>query len=194
FWHGNDFVSKALGNEPTTYRALASTQTTLSVLERTFNSTSLSTSFYTPASLTWDYHLDPPRITVDNLDTIINSIQVVQVDNSNNAILEQYPFLTQTLTYLPASALQLYRSRITVAQLPVTSLSLLVLGLVLFFVSMMAELLIEPLTNAIAILRSRGASPRQVLNSLLTQSTGLGIIALIAGPLLAIFLVRMLAQ
>jgi ABC-type antimicrobial peptide transport system permease subunit len=194
FWQGNDFVSQAPDKGPTTYRALASTQTTLSVLERTFNSTSLSTSFYTPASLTWDYHLDPPRITVDNLDTIINSIQVVQVDNSNNAILEQYPFLTQTLTYLPASALQLYRSRITVAQLPVTSLSLLVLGLVLFFVSMMAELLIERQTNAIAILRSRGASRRQVLNSLLTQSTGLGIIALIAGPLLAIFLVRMLAQ
>src|SRR5712692_3360027 len=194
FWQGNDFLSEAPDQGPTTYKALVSTQTILAALARTFNATSIATSFYSSTSLTWDYHLDPPRISVDNLDTIINSVQVVQVDNSNDTELEQYPFLTQSLTYLPASVLQLYRSRITVAQLPVSSLALLVLGLVLFFVSMMAELLVERPMNAIAILRSRGASRRQVFNALLTQSTGLGIISLIAGPLLAIFLVRMLAQ
>ena len=194
FWQGNDFLSQAPDRGPTTYKALVSTQTILAALTRTFTSTSIATSFYSPTSLSWSYRLNPPRISVDNLDTIIDSIQVVQVDNSNATELEQYPFLTQTVTYQPASALQLYRSRITVAQIPVSSLSLLVLGLVLFFVSMMAELLVERQVNAIAILRSRGASRRQVFNSLMTQGGGLGIISLIAGPLLAIFLVRLLAQ
>src|SRR5258706_467035 len=120
FWQGNDFLSQAPDQGPTTYKALVSTQTILAALARTFNGTSIATSFYSAASLTWDYHLNPTRISVDNLDTIINSVQVVQVDNANDTELEQYPFLTQSLTYLPASALQLYRSRITVAQLPVS--------------------------------------------------------------------------
>jgi ABC-type antimicrobial peptide transport system permease subunit len=45
-----------------------------------------------------------------------------------------------------------------------------------------------------AILRSRGASASQIFWSLVTQAVVLGLIALVAGPLLAILVTRLLAQ
>ncbi|HEY6407312.1 MAG TPA: ABC transporter permease, partial [Ktedonobacteraceae bacterium] len=58
----------------------------------------------------------------------------------------------------------------------------------------MAELLVERQADAIAILRSRGASRSQIFGSLVTQSIGLGLIALLVGPPLAILMVRLMAQ
>ncbi len=95
---------------------------------------------------------------------------------------------------MPSDTLNQYSSRLEAAQLPVICLSLLMAGMVLFFVSIMADILVDQQEGAIAILRSRGASSRQVFGSLVTQSVGLGIIALIAGPLLAIVVTRLLVH
>lgn len=95
---------------------------------------------------------------------------------------------------MPSDILDQYSNRIAIAQLPVISLLVLILGLVLFFVSLMAELLVERQADTIAILRSRGASRSQIFGSPVTQSIGLGLTALIIGPPLAIVIVRLIAQ
>jgi len=59
---------------------------------------------------------------------------------------------------------------------------------------MMTDLLVELQAASIAILRSRGASSRQIFGALLTQSFGLGVIALVAGPLIALLCVYVISH
>src|SRR5436309_2351746 len=156
----------------------------LSVLTRSSDEAASRGQFFAPGpDIIWYYPLDPARIGISDLDTIINGVESVKVDNANNPDLDQPPLLENTLTYQQSDILEQYRSRTSVAQLPVTGLLLLMLGLILFFMSMMADLLIERQADAIAILHSRGASRRQIFGSLMIQSITLGLIAFIAGPL-----------
>ncbi|HCI80088.1 MAG TPA: hypothetical protein DHW02_10410, partial [Ktedonobacter sp.] len=78
--------------------------------------------------------------------------------------------------------------------MPVTILLIQVAALILFFIAMMTDLLIERQVDTIAVLSSRGANKRQVFGAFFTQGLGLGLIALIIGPLLAIVSVYIVAQ
>jgi ABC-type antimicrobial peptide transport system permease subunit len=190
FWHGNDF-SVAYN-----FYALVSTQTILNALNTISNQASQHLqAFEESPDLLWYYSLDTSRISVNDLDTIIAGLQNVQIDNANSSQLQQPPFLQETTTStLSLPVLQSFHSRLSIAQLPVSALSVLMLALVLLFVSMMATLLVERQGETIAVLRSRGASRRQVFGSVLAQSIGLGILALLVGPVLAILIVYWLAQ
>lgn len=197
FWHGHDFLGSSKDNNFVLYEGLASNETILATLAQTGPGPGvggLTNTYQTNDNLIWYYHLDTDRISVDDLDTIINNIQLVTVDNTSNPDLNQPPFLQQTTTFQPSDALQQFRSQLSVAQFPVISLLLLIFGLVLYFVTMMAGLLVDRQSDTIAVLRSRGASRRQILGSLVTQGMGLGLIALVAGPLLAIVMTRLLVQ
>jgi ABC-type antimicrobial peptide transport system permease subunit len=196
FWHGHDFLGSSKDNNFVLYESLASNETILATLAQTGPGpgVGIANTYQVNDNLIWYYHLDTDRISVDDLDTIINKIQTVTVDDTSNSDLNQSPFLQQTTTFQPSDALQQFRSRLSVAQFPVISLLLLVFGLVLYFVTMMSGLLVDRQSDAIAVLRSRGASRRQILGSLVTQGIGLGLIALLAGPLLAIVMTRLLAQ
>ncbi len=141
----------------------------------------------------WYYRLDVAHLNINDLDTIISHVNTVQVDISNNFAYQQPPYIDQTKTILPTDILQQFSARVPIARVPITSLLFLVLGLVLFFVSMMADLLVDRQSETIAILRSRGASRGQVFGSLVTQSLGLGVVALVLGPVLALILVRLVA-
>src|SRR5260370_12462018 len=57
----------------------------------------------------------------------------------------------------------------------------------------MADIVVERQAEAIAVLRSRGASRSQVAACLIAKGTGLAIIALIAGPPLALVAVSAIA-
>jgi ABC-type lipoprotein release transport system permease subunit len=87
------------------------------------------------------------------------------------------------------SNLERFRNRVAVAQIPVAVLTLQIILLILFFVSLMTSLLVERQTDTIALLRSRGASAGQVFGALLTQCVGMGLFAIIIGVPLAILTV-----
>lgn len=195
FWHGNDFAIYEPSDFVTIYTGLVSNENALAVLNRTSDqAASHGLFFYTALSLIWYYHLNPAHVTIDDLDNIINGVATVKVDDGNNSLLEQSPFIQDSQTYQTSDLLKQYHDRVSLVQLPVGSLLLLMLGLVLFFVSMMADLLVDRQVNAIAILSSRGASSGQIFASLMIQSIGLGLIALVAGPLLSLPLVYFIAQ
>ena len=195
FWHGNDFTNYAPSDFVITHKGLVSNGTIISFLTRLCSQAAAKGQFfYTSPSLYWYYHLDPTRISINDLSTIINGINNVKLDNTNDPQFDQSPFLQNTVTYQQSDILDQYLSRTSVAQLPIIGLLVLMLGLVLFFVSMMADLLVDRQSAEIAILHSRGASRRQIFSSLVVQSIGVGLAALIAGPLLAVWLVRLIAQ
>ena len=191
YWHGNTYISVPRGLIPgSIYTALASNDALLTYFDKAFADPSLAqTKLDGPLTLLWYYPLDPSRIVVNNLNDILGGVNSIQVDVGNNPLLNQSPLLEQTTALLPSDILSRYHDRIAVAQIPVLSLLVFVLGLVLFFVSMMADFLVERQSDSISILRSRGASRPQIFGSFAVQSIVLGGIALILGPLLAVLLV-----
>ncbi len=137
-----------------------------------------------PAIFTWSYNLDLQRVTANNLDDLTNRLLNLQVDSNNTlGSLANVRFVE---AQSGLDALEQFKSRIFVLQVPVTLLLLQVLALVIFFVSLVADLLIERQTDAISVLRSRGATRGQLFGALACQTGGIAIVTAVAGPLLAI--------
>ena len=195
FWHGDDFQYYQPSDFVTNFNGLVATNPLMSGLDRLCNDPALKYYvLYLPPNIIWYYHLDLLKVRIENLNTLSQGISTIKTDNSNNSDLEQSPFLEQTQTYLPSDAIDQYSKRVQVAQLPVTSLLWLILGLLLFFVSTIVDLLIERQTDAIAILRSRGASRGQIFGALVLQGTLVALVALVIGAALAIPATRWLVQ
>jgi len=189
FWHQNTLQPAPKPHNPTTYTGIASNETLLSVFMHMYDDTALQgLIFLNSPTFEWYYRFDTSHITVDNLDDLRSKVQAIEVIVATDVTLNHPPYIHDLQTILPSDTLESYHNRLSVAGIPVLSLLCMVLGLVLYFVSMMADFLVDRQLDAIAILRNRGASPQQIFGSLVTQSIGL--IALVAGPLLAILLVR----
>ncbi len=157
------------------------------------------------ADFFWYYRLDVQKLTIANQNDLQNSLQVAQgrIADDYGKVQQSpdYPYIVsadisgQVLsTYEGPGTLERFQNRVDVALIPVTILMIEAVALILFFISMMAELLVERQSDAIAVLRSRGASRRQVFGSFVTQSLGLGLVAIVLGPLLALLAVYLLAQ
>jgi putative ABC transport system permease protein len=197
YWHGNTYAPVAAsGRNPfTTYSALSSNEAVIDLFNTLFtNKTYANTTLDAAMTFQWYYPLDPARITINDLDAIQNGITTTQVDVSNDPAYNQSPQLQQATVLLPSDILQRYHDRISVANIPTLSLLAFVLALTLFFVSMMADFLVERQSDSITILRSRGASRAQIFGSFVVQSVVVGLIALIAGPVLAALLVFLVIQ
>jgi hypothetical protein len=146
-----------------------------------------------PIMLIWSFSLDLTHLSVDDLDRLTgvatplqNAIQgqLSGVDGAQGAYADLQPIYV----------LSAFAVRAALLQIPVGLLLLQVVGLVLIFVRLMADILVDRQAEAIAVLRSRGATRRQVFSALTLHGLGLGLIALVVGPLLAIPLVRVVAS
>jgi ABC-type lipoprotein release transport system permease subunit len=196
YWHGNTFAPYDLGSFYIGSQALVDNTALLSLFE---SGQGGGLAFLEPPALFWYYHFRVPQLHVDQLDDMIAQLQTAQVQ-----ILQRFgdtTFLTGTQLLSPtlegretSSSLQRYHDRISLVQVPVSLLLLQVFCLVLLFISMMAEILVDRQAGAIALLRSRGASRWQVFGSFVTQGAVLGVLALVTGPLLAIIATRLLVQ
>lgn len=197
FWHGVTFEPGILG-EFTQYQALMSNDGFLAALTRAENLNE-SNLFLDKPDLLWYYQLDVAQIKMADIDDLISRLDTTQIQLAQHFL--NTPSLTATQlfgspveSFGNPSTIEDYRARVSVVQVPVGIIALQVFCLVLFFVSMMSDLLVERQADVIALLRSRGASRWQILGSFVSQSIGLGLIALIAGPLLAIFTTRLIAH
>ena len=194
FWHGDDFAP-FLDNGIHLYALIPNASLLNTYARLSSDATAHQRVFVSTPNILWYYHLDSSQIGIDNLNSLITGIGRVQVDNANNSSLEQDPFLEQTQTYLPSpDALNGLAARIAVIEFPVISLVVMILGLILFFIGMIVNLLVEGQSEAIAILRSRGASRRQILGAMVLQGIIMAAIALVAGLLLSLLVVRLLAR
>ena len=86
-----------------------------------------------------------------------------------------------------------FKAQIIIAQVPIVLLLLQVIGLILLFISLMINLLVERQAEAIAVLRSRGAPRGLVFRSMTIQTACICLVALVAGPILAFFVVDVFA-
>ena len=145
--------------------------------------------------MSWSYPLNVTTIDVNHLDALVQG---------GKNLTSQLP---QTLQQLPGASplqpnsvgslfdiLSNYELQIAIANIPIIALLVLILALLIFLVSTMSVALVERQTATIATLRSRGATRRHVFGVFVTQGAILGLIALLAGPFVAILLVELLVH
>ncbi len=144
------------------------------------------------ATLRWSYPLDISSINAGDLDALTKWAQAlqIQIPTALNGIQDVKAYADPTILYL----LQQYQTRILLLQIPIALVLVQALGLVAFFVALMADLLVESQAGTIALLRSRGANSGVILGALSAQGVGLGLPALLAGPFVAIWLVKGVAR
>ncbi|HLW00274.1 MAG TPA: FtsX-like permease family protein [Ktedonobacterales bacterium] len=201
YWQNASFDPSSQGPF-TSYAALMSTNTFLATLSQMGGGNGVFFSGNQEPLLNWYYNLDVKRITFTDLDNLIARLSAAQTEIANNySNYNQVSVFNQTQLSGPAlelygapSTIERYRDRSSVATIPADLLAVQIGALVLFFISMIADLLVERQAGVIALLRSRGASRRQIFGSFLTQSIGIGLVALVIGPLLAIPTTRLLGQ
>lgn len=185
---GNGGVGEA---GPGSIAALASNQAILAWLGAHASSSS-GLQGGPPPTLDWTYQIDTSHMTSGALNDVLDRLNNVQNDVSGR--LNGADGLQGI--YLNTGALQSLnnlRIQVLVLQIPLLLLLLQVIALVLLFIRMMAELLVDRQAEAIAALRSRGATRRQIFNAFTVHNIGLSLIALLVGPLLAIPVVRALS-
>jgi len=202
YWHGQDFhiaeAKRACGicPPPPLFQALTSNNTLMS----TFGPLATSSSSYfgdqsaylsTPL-LFWYFPLSASRINILTLNPVVNGMKAT-FDNLSNT-LSNAPYVADIETTGPYTPLQLYNNYIFVLLISAIGLTALLLGIMLYFVSVMMQLLVERRSASIATLRSRGANRRQIMSLFAAQASGLALAALIVGPLLALLAVRLLVQ
>ncbi|GCE18470.1 ABC transporter permease [Dictyobacter kobayashii] len=210
YWRGMLFNpvqgDKGRADNRVSYYALAANETLISTLSQfvpledkpgqnqNIDSSNLIT-IANPLHVSWFYALNPDKIQGDQLDTLITTLNIFQsASSSNNALSQQYG-MTNIHTTVPTTDLShYYQDQISIAQLPSMGLILVIFLLLLYFVSLMTDLLVERQAGELAVLRSRGASRGQVFGSLLLQGGGLALVALILGPILALPVARLLGH
>ena len=195
YWHKEDFLPSQEGpTSPPVYPVLASNDTLISTLGQVQTSSAAGNElvYLVPPDLFWYYKLDISHVDVNNLGDLVGGLNRVLTTISNNPVSPPYVVETQSLG--PINTLSSYSNYISVVRIPATSLWLLLVGVVLYFVSVMTDILIDRKSDAIATLRSRGANRGQIFSTFVVQSVWLGLLALILGPIVAVIAVSFFAQ
>lgn len=147
-------------------------------------------SQYSPIYLVWEYQLAPSQIDASHMNDLATGLNYDATTLKNLASSSNVQIITVTV---PSNVLNSFSQRSSLAQLPEGVLLLLVIGMVLLFIMLMINLLVEQRAEALAVLRSRGASRRQVASAFITQALMLSVPVLLLSPLLAIPVARWLA-
>ncbi|HZR39359.1 MAG TPA: FtsX-like permease family protein, partial [Ktedonobacteraceae bacterium] len=192
FWRGSTFreiqQSSASNNARPilSINALTSSEALTTQLKQTSTFNTPASSFppilSTPIPLFLYYQLDVAHIDANNIGSLTDGLNSFLTDVPNTINFQGQPVTASG----PQDTLSEFRYRMSLTQVPVATLLILVVGMVLLFISLVTELLVERQTEAIAILRSRGASRRQIFGAFTTQNIAAGLLVLVIGPLLAV--------
>jgi putative ABC transport system permease protein len=125
----------------------------------------------------WQLTFDGSQVYSEQVNRLLRSIQ--QVQNQVTALLPN-----TTLDVSPVPALRQYSRQSSGLTGLLFVFSTPVLGLVLYFLGLIASMLVQRQRNEIAVLRSRGASRAWVTAIYLLEWTILAGFALVVGPLL----------
>ncbi len=144
--------------------------------------------------LHWSYPFNIGQVNANNYDRLSQLASNTQNDTSNKLSNIPGTFNVPDASGELFDILPSYVARIYAGEVVIAASLILIVGLVLFLVSMMVSALIERQAAAIAILRSRGATRRHIFGTFAVQGIGLGVAALLVGPFVALLLVQAIAR
>lgn len=217
YWHGSDFnpLSGLSGDNKTTLvttSMLLPNESLLYLADHLAAQNRTDTIFSTNSAVTlrWYYQMDTSHVSIDDLNGMLADVANLQsgylatfgqTDGISFVSRAIFPYLTHTsLTSQLFSqgettgALALFQQRVDVSRLSATVLAVQIIMLVLFFVSLITNLLVDRQSEAITLMRGRGASRGQIFGVLITQCLVQGLLAFVIGVPLAIAAVFYLVQ
>ncbi len=84
-----------------------------------------------------------------------------------------------------AGTIASYREKLFFTRLPLFALMLQIVGIALFYLVMVATMIVDREIGEIALLKSRGASTRQIMTVFAIEGLGVGLVAMVLGPFIA---------
>jgi putative ABC transport system permease protein len=180
YWFGRSFSSSQGANQPPLFPLLVSSDLFFAQLAGMPN---LQTTAF------WDYAIQPQQIHVAHLDEMLDSLSRFSAEASSRLTPISGVRQVQVNTGLN-HLLSDYQHKLDLLALPLYVVMAQVLGLILFYIVVVAGLLVERQAAEIATLKSRGASGVQVLGLYLAQGGALAVVAALLGPWLAALLTR----
>jgi putative ABC transport system permease protein len=139
------------------------------------------------ATAVWYQIYDGSRVRPATVNGLLDNVAVVE---ARVAVL-----LTNTmLDVSPVSALQSYGKSASLLTLVLTIFSLPVIGLVAYFISLIAGMVVQRGQSEIAIMRSRGISRRKIVNLYLLEGLLLGGLGLAGGLVLGRWMAQLMSR
>ncbi|MDP4088576.1 MAG: FtsX-like permease family protein, partial [Bacillota bacterium] len=129
----------------------------------------------------YDYH----KITTENIEDILNNINYLQSWVGGLALGDKVTAV---------DILSQYNTRQHTLKIMLLVLEAPVLIMLLYYLFMVSQLVIEQDKKEIAVLKSRGAGKRDILRIYLLQGIILSVIAMIFGPPLGLFLCKLVGS
>ncbi len=124
--------------------------------------------------VTWYFSMDGRSVDSGKVTSLLGRIQRTQLQ-------AQKWLPAVSLEISPSEALVKYRQSAGLLTLQLYAFCVPILGLILTFISLVAELMVSQQRNEIAILRSRGATTLQIIGMTLLEGLMLGVIAILLG-------------
>ena len=138
-----------------------------------------------PSAYDWYFVFDHRVVRVDRLAELINGLTVIE-QRAGQLVPGTRFWLS------PLSLFRWFHARAQVIANFLTALSVPIVGMVLYYVVLIAGLTVDRRRNEIAVLHSRGAGRFQVAISFLLEWVLLGVAALIVGPYLGLLISRVM--
>ena len=129
--------------------------------------------------------IDHGRIDSRNAEQVERNLRAL--DRGIRAQLE----ISTLRTELP-DVIAEYQEKLFFTRLPLFALMLLIVGVALYYLVLVATMLVERQAGEIALLKSRGAGLGQIMAVYLIEGSALTVLAVVLGPLLAAGVIRLL--
>jgi len=139
------------------------------------------------ASAVWYRVYDGSLVRPANVNGLLDNVATVQ---ARAAVLLD----NAALDISPVAALQNYSQSSRLLTLTLTIFSLPVIGLVFYFVSLIAGMVVRRRQSEIAIMRSRGVTRRQIVGIMMLEGLLIGSVGLAGGLLLGKWMAQVVSQ
>lgn len=136
---------------------------------------------------TWYLVLDGSRVGTTNVDQLVS--RAIRVEREIDNLL---PNTANPLT--PAEPMQNYRRAVGQLTILLTAYNIPIIFLILAFIALIVNLSVDQRRNEIAVMRSRGATPWQVVGFAILEGILLGLIAWGLGTLLGLGFTQLMAR
>ena len=140
-------------------------------------------------TVTWSYPIDE-GVTSLQLDNLVSTLSSLRLEQAT----VQPAMFTLSTPKTPVDALLSYQQSVIISNIPIFCTSVLILALLLLFLNFMVGLVVEREASTIAILRSRGATQRQIFAAFLKRTLFINGIGLLAAMALAVPVIIVLTR
>ena len=135
----------------------------------------------------WYLVMDGSDVGTEQIDRLVAG--AAQVEQKVDVLLPE-----ATSFIAPTNNLQFYRRAVAELSLLLFSINVPTIWMALAFIGLVAGLAVSQQRNEIAVIRSRGGTPSQVIGMALVEGVLLGLIALGLGTIAALWLTQLLGQ